>query len=68
MLGEIIENVVIVVLTIICMIAGAWIFLLFLQLLLKIKTGRREEEGLMDLWQTVITPTEDVKNKDNTSQ
>lgn len=68
MLNEIIENVVIVILTIICMIAGAWLFLLFLQLLLKMKTGRREEDGLMDLWQTVITPTEEGKDKENTDQ
>lgn len=68
MLSGFVENVAIVILTIVCLIASGWIFLLFLQVLLKIKTGRREEEGLMELWQTVITQTDDGQNQDDTSQ
>lgn len=62
MLTGILENLLVMVLTIVVMIAGAWLFLLFLQFIIKLKTGRREEDGLFDLWQSVITKPENAQN------
>ena len=57
-----VENLLVMILTVVVLIAGVWVFLLILQMLLKFKTGHREDEGLTDLWQTVITKPEQNEN------
>ncbi len=65
MLGGIIENLLVMFATIIVMVVGGWLFLLFLQLLLRLKAGRREEEGLADLWQTIVIKPDNAENSDD---
>lgn len=47
---EFMENILIMVLTIVILVAGGYLLLLILGWLLKIKSGGRETQGLTDLW------------------
>ncbi|MDA8141513.1 MAG: hypothetical protein M0036_22955 [Desulfobacteraceae bacterium] len=70
-ISDILENLGIMVLTIVALIGGGWLVLWLLQLGLKLKSGTREEEGLVDLWQQVMVKPapekkgDDQKNKDS---
>lgn len=44
------ENILIMILTIVVLLAGAYLVLAVLGWGLKIKSGSREQEGLTDLW------------------
>jgi hypothetical protein len=46
----ILENIVIMVLTIVVLMGGAYLVLVILDWGLKIKSGSREKEGLTSLW------------------
>jgi hypothetical protein len=46
----IIENVMIMLLTIVVLLAGGYLLLLLIGLGLKLKSGDREKQGLTDLW------------------
>jgi hypothetical protein len=58
---EIFENILIMILTIVILMTGAYLFLLLLGWGLKLKSGNREQEGLMDLW--IANQTEAPGNK-----
>lgn len=47
---EILENILIMVLTIVVLVVGGYLLLVILGWLLKLKHGGREEQGLTDLW------------------
>ena len=47
---EILENILIMVFTIVVLVAGGYLMLLLLGWLIKLKHGGREERGLTDLW------------------
>ena len=69
-MGAFFENILIMILTIVVLLGGGYLLLAVLELGLKIKTGRREQEGLTDLWiasQTKKTEPEtpDEKSQDN---
>jgi hypothetical protein len=49
-LVSIIKNMAMVLLILAAMLFGLYALLLVLQAMLKIKSGRSEEEGLTDLW------------------
>jgi len=47
---EIFENILIMVLTIVILVAVGYLMLVLLGWLIKLKHGGREEQGLTDLW------------------
>jgi hypothetical protein len=49
-MAPILENIIIMVLTIVVLVGGAYLVLVILDWGLKIKTGSREQEGLTNLW------------------
>ncbi len=51
---SIIENMMVMVLTLVVLAAGFYLLLLVLNLWLKIKTGTREKEGLANLWASTM--------------
>ena len=46
----VLENLLIMVLTIVVLVVGGYALLLILEWGLKLKSGRREQEGLTSLW------------------
>ncbi len=50
-LGDILENILVMVLTIVVFVGGMFLLLLILHAWLRIKSGSREAEGLASLWQ-----------------
>lgn len=65
-LMRIIEGLSIMVLTIVVLLVSFYLVLLALDRGLKWKSGRREDEGLADLWQsTVIRPPDADDEKDS---
>jgi hypothetical protein len=50
------ENILIMVLTIVTLLVGAFLLLLILHWGLKLKSGRREKEGLAMLWAGATKP------------
>lgn len=58
---EIFENILIMILTILILVTGAYLVLLLLGWGLKLKSGTREQQGLTDLW--IANQTEAVRNK-----
>lgn len=51
---SILENMMVMVLTVAGLAAGFYLLLLVLNLWLKIKTGTREKEGLANLWASTM--------------
>jgi hypothetical protein len=47
---SIFENIMIMILTILILVGGAYLVLLMLEWGLKIKSGNREQEGLTSMW------------------
>jgi hypothetical protein len=47
---DIIENIIIMILTIVVLVGGGYLVLVLLNWGLKLKGGTREEEGLVELW------------------
>jgi len=47
---EMLENILIMILTIVVLVVGGYLVLVFLGWWLKIKSGGREAQGLTDLW------------------
>lgn len=58
---EIFENILLMILTIVIPVAGAYLVLLLLGWGLKLKSGRREQQGLTDLW--IANQTGALRNK-----
>ncbi len=54
---SIIENVLVMVLTIVTLVGGFYLLLLVLNAWLKIKSGSREHEGLSNLWASAMKET-----------
>jgi len=46
----ILENILIMIITIVALLGGGYLVLAILEWGLKVKSGRREQEGLTDLW------------------
>lgn len=58
---EILENILIMILTIVILVVGAYLVLLLLGWGLKLKSGNREQQGLTDLW--IANQNEALRNK-----
>ena len=50
MMQAIIENILIMVITIVALLAGGYLLLKVIELGLKLKSGGREQQRLTDLW------------------
>ena len=62
---ELFENILIMILTIVVLVAGGYLILVLLGWLVKIKHGGREEQGLTDLW--IANHPETQKDKSDAS-
>ena len=51
---SILENMMVMVLTLVVLAGGFYLLLLVLNVWLKIKTGTREKEGLANLWDSTM--------------
>ncbi len=51
---SILENMMVMVLTLVVLAGGFYLLLLVLNVWLKIKTGTREKEGLTNLWASTM--------------
>lgn len=60
-LAGIFENLLVMILSILVLIAGGYFFLLIVHYGLKIRSRGREEEGLAILWQDNVKPGSDRK-------
>jgi hypothetical protein len=49
-MAGILENILIMVLTVVCLLGGGYLALVLLGWVMKLKSGHREQEGLTDLW------------------
>ena len=47
---EVLENILIMIFTIVVLVVGGYLTLVMLGWLIKLKHGGREEQGLTDLW------------------
>lgn len=65
---NILENIGIMVLTIVLLLGGGWLLLLILHWGLKIKTGSREQDGLMDLWESAMARKPPADEEESQSQ
>lgn len=64
-LVTILENLLVMVLTIVFLVGGIYLLLLFLHAWLRFKSGSREAEGLANLWQeNQIQPMAQKKEND----
>ena len=67
MWGSILENLLIVVLTILFLLGGGYLLLLVLGWGLKLKSGGREQAGLTDLWIETQKLAQSENNSENNS-
>ena len=67
-LGNILENVLVMVLTIVVFSGGIYLLLLILHAWLRFKSGRRETEGLTNLWQESQIQLHSQKKEDDPAQ
>lgn len=64
---HIIKNMALTLLTIAALVGFAWLMLLALHWGLKLKSGSREQDGLVDLWQEAMTKRPPNENKDESA-
>ncbi len=50
MMQAVIENILIMLITIVVLLAGGYLLLMVIQLGMKLKSGGREQQRLTDLW------------------
>jgi len=62
------ENILIMILTILVLLGGGYLLLVILDWGLEIKSGRREQEGLTDLWIASQAESPDPEPPDEESQ
>lgn len=67
-LGNMLENILVMVLTIVVFAGGIYLLLLLLQAWLRFKTGSRETEGLTDLWQESQIQSRSQKKENDPAQ
>lgn len=59
------ENIMIMMLTIVILVVGAYLVLLVLDWGLKMKSGNREQEGLTSMWASTYKSSSSDKNLPN---
>jgi hypothetical protein len=67
-LGNILENILVMVLTIVVFAGGIYLFLLILHAGLRLKSGSRETEGLTNLWQDSLIQSRSQKKENDPGQ
>ena len=58
----IIENVLIMIMTIVVLVGGAYLLLMLLDWWLKLKSGNREQDGLTSMWASTIKQPPDQQD------
>jgi hypothetical protein len=66
--GNILENILVMVLTIIVFVGGIYLLLLILHAWLRFKSGSREAEGLTNLWQESQAQSRSRTKEDDSAQ
>ncbi len=66
-MAEIFENFLIMILTVVVMLGGAYLILVALGWAMKLKSGHREQEGLINLLRT-INNQQNVQNTSSDQQ
>ena len=64
-LGNMLENILVMVLTIVVFAGGIYLLLLLLHAWLRFKSGRRESEGLTNMWQESQVQSHSQKKEDD---
>ncbi|MFZ1983148.1 MAG: hypothetical protein WAU91_01965 [Desulfatitalea sp.] len=67
-LGSILENLTVMVSTIVVFVGSLYLLLLMLNAWLRFKTGSRETEGLSNLWQETQAQLRSEKKKNDSKQ
>jgi len=67
-LGNILENFLVMVLTIVVFVGGIYLFLLILHAGMRLKSGSRETEGLTNLWQDSLNQLRSQKKENDPGQ
>lgn len=67
-LGNMLENILVMVLTIVVFAGGIYLLLLLLHAWLRFKSGRRESEGLTNMWQESQVQSHSQKKEDDPAQ
>lgn len=67
-LGSILENLAVMVLTIVVLAGGLYLLLMILHAWLRFKSGSRETEGLTSLWQETQAQFRSEKKKDDSKK
>jgi hypothetical protein len=64
-LGSIVENLAVMILTIVVLVGGLYLLLTILHAWLRFKSGSRETEGLSSLWQETQAQLRSENKKDD---
>lgn len=67
-ISRIAENLAVMILTIVFLLAAFYVVLLLLHWGLKLKTGKGEAEGLADLWQEALPGASSSEDNDQPKQ
>ena len=67
-MSAILENILIMILTIVVLLGGGYLILAILGWGLRVKSGRREQEGLTDLWIASQVKSQEPEKPDEKSQ
>jgi len=64
LIRNVLENLSIMVLSVVALIACGWLLLLMLEVLIRLKAGTRERDGLTRLWETALTKKDKPSDQD----
>ena len=64
----VIENILVMILTVVVLLGGGYLLLLILHWGLRVKSGRKEQEGLTDLWIAAQTQSKHPRTPEEKSE
>jgi NADH:ubiquinone oxidoreductase subunit 6 (subunit J) len=68
LLYSVIENLLVMILSVAVLAGGIYLLLLFLQFWLKVKSAGREEQGLSEIWEEIQIKDKMKINKDHSEE
>jgi hypothetical protein len=68
LLYSVIENLLVMILSVAVLAGGIYLLLLFLQFWLKFKSAGREEQGLCEIWEEIQIKDKMNANKDHSEE